>query len=126
MPKKKKQDEEKVRLSIEMPRVVSPDNSPESIQKCSEMMGFLAKVCAFMIAQNKDPQACMDMVNHIGIENKEMQIAFNYGSYDVDHFRMLILTLSTGYEESMNGFRLSIVEPIDFERLEKEEGRLVT
>lgn len=123
MPRKKKTDDSMtVKLSIDMPKVVADDNSPESIKRCQKTMDFLAKVCAFMITENKDAQACMSMINHIGEENGDMTIAFNYGHYDIDHFRMLIITLLTGYEADMKGYRLHIVEPINFDELENEEA----
>jgi hypothetical protein len=125
MPRKKKiGDSVTVNLSVDMPRIVTDDNSPESLKRCQKTMDFLAKVCAFMISENRDAQACMNMINHIHVveENNDMIIAFNYGHYDLDHFRVLIFTLLTGYEADMKGYRLNIVEPINFDELENEEA----
>ena len=104
MPKKtKSKDKEKsIRLDIHMPKVVGKD----------------AQSCAFIISINKDAQVCMDMINHIGKSDRCLEIAFNHGLHDVDHFRTLVGTIATAYEEVMNGYQIKLVEPIDFSSLD--------
>lgn len=127
MPRKKKVGEARLRadeasknmnLQVNMPRIVAKSESREDITNARNIMYMLSQSCAFIISMNKDPQVCMNMINHIGKTDKHLEIAINYGNHDVDHFRTLIGTITTAYEEVMNGYQIKLVPPIDFSPLE--------
>lgn len=119
---KSKDKEKSIRLDIHMPRVVAKDATPEAVADVKDLMELLAQSCAFIISINKDAQVCMDMINHIGKSDRYLEIAFNHGLHDVDHFRTLVGTIATAYEEVMNGYQIKLVEPLDFSSLESDSA----
>jgi hypothetical protein len=119
MPRKKKTEESaSSRIQVSMPRIVAQGGSKEDVDGVKDVMDMLARSCAFIISTNKDAQVCMNMINHVGKTDRHLEIAFNYGIHDVDHFRILVGTVATAYEEIMNGHQIKLVEPIDFSPLD--------
>jgi len=129
MPRKKKQKSTdiEVNLQIRMPRVMADKNDQESIANAEKVMEVVSQTCVSLISANKDVQLCMDMINFVGESKKSLNIAFNQNmSFDLDHFRIMMVALTASYEGVMNGMQIRIVPPLDFAKMEEMYGSFET
>lgn len=120
---KKRVDDIEVNMQIAMPRVLVDSREEGYTERAEKIMKVLSQSCLAMISANKDVQLCMNMINFVTERNKVLHIAFNQDKpFDVDHFRMLIIAITSAYEELMGGFQIKIESPIDFAQIEAANG----
>jgi len=120
---KPKIEQIKVNLQIAMPRVLINSADTEGSAKAEKIMEVLSQACLAMIQANKDAQLSMDMLSFVSESNKTLHISFKENeAFDLDHFRMLIIALTTSYEELMKGFQIKIVQPINSLETEQLNG----
>lgn len=116
-------EEIQVNMQVTMPRVLVDSQNQESVSRAEKVMEMLSHACLAIISANKDVQLCMNMLSFVSENDKTLHIALNQDKpFDIDHFRIMVIALTTSYEEIMGGFQVKIIQPIDFQQIEQANG----
>jgi len=118
MKKPKNEEPQEIDINVMMPRILILANTSDAIKSAEKITEMLTYACTSLINANRDPALCMSIINHVFERDRTLHVALNRGiKYDLDHFRLTMIALTTSYEHCCGGLMIEMSEPVDFESL---------